>query len=144
MKKTKISLILLSVIFCFMILNGCAIYNSVTINDWNIVPQQATGSEIDLSLFSGSDIEFDFTIKNQSEARDLIVGNFNVILVKGINEESVSTVYFDNHRATLSFAENESRNIKLHALSSSTISENTKIVIKYDGKTVVEYDIIAR
>ena len=139
MKKAKISLILIGLIFCFAFFGGCAIYPSSIINDWNFAPQQASGTEIDLSLISGSELSFDFTIQNGSNARPLNASSFMVVFSKGESEENASIVYFDDYKSSLNFARYETKNIKLHAMSTSTISENSSITIKYDGRTIVTY-----
>ena len=138
MKKIKSTLIIALTVFC-LVMGGCAVYSSVKINDWNFAPQQASGTEIDLSLISGSELEFDFTVKNESEARDLLASTFDVIFKNEEGETHAISIYIDNHKSSLNFAEYESKNIKLHAITTSTVSENKSIIIKYDGITIVEY-----
>ena len=138
MKKIKSILFLALTVFCLM-MGGCAVYPSVKINDWNFTPQQASGTEIDLSLISGSELEFDFTVKNESEARELLASTFDVIFKNEEVETHAISIYIDNYKSSLNFAEYESKNIKLHAVSTSTVSESKSIIIKYDGTTIVEY-----
>ena len=141
MKKIKELSFMFIAVLCFAFFGGCAVYPSVTIDGWNFAPQQVSGTEIDLSLFSGSELKFDFTIKNQSEARTLRAENFDVIFKSGNNEQNAISVYFDNHEASIDFIQNESKNIKLCALATATVSESDKLIIEYDGRVVVEYKI---
>ena len=139
MKKFKSVLFLSVLVICLSFIGGCAIYPSVTINNWNFVPQQASGTEIDLSLIAGSELEFDFTVHNQDEARDLLASTFSVVFTKNQSETNALSIYFDNHQTSLSFASFESRNLKLHVISTATVSSSTKITINYDGSTIIEY-----
>ena len=139
MKKIKSTLFFALAIFCMALFGGCAIYPSVVINDWDFAPQQASGTEINLSLISGSEMEFNFTVKNYGEERNLLASAFDVLLSNGETSTSAISIYLDNHKSSLSFVKNESKNIKLHAVSTITISQSTSITIKYDGTAIVEY-----
>ena len=139
MKKINSMMFLSLALLCLAFVGGCAVYPSVVVNNWNFAPQQANGTELDLSLIAGSELEFNFTIKNEGEARDLLASTFDVIFTTESGESSALSIYFDNHQTRLSFVKYESKNIVLHAVSNTTVSESRRITITYDGQTLVQY-----
>ena len=141
MKKIKLYCVMAITLCLLTLLSGCLFFDPfVIVNDWRITPQQASGSEVNLSFVSGSEMEFAFTIKNLGEERTLKSNTFDVVCVVNGTEESSATVYFDSILQTsIDFSKNESKNITLHALTKSSFANSSKIIVKYDGTTIVEY-----
>ena len=141
MRKIKYLNIGIVAICLITLLAGCLFFDPfVLVNNWRITPQQATGTEVNLSFVTGSEMEFAFTIKNLGEERNLYASNFDVVCVISGSEESSTAIYFDSPLITsINFAEEESKNITLHALTKSSFANSSKILVKYDGTTICEY-----
>ena len=140
MKKLKLFVAFAVALCCFSMLAGCLFFDGfVLVNNWRLTPQQATGTEVNLAFVSGSEMEFAFTVKNLGEARQLNANNFDVVCVVNNTEQNSISVYFDSHQASISFEQNQSKNITLHALTSSSFSNSSKVIIRYDGTIICEY-----
>ena len=136
MKKFKTLLFIPMAILCLLAYAGCILLGTVEINQWSFKPQQASGTEV---IF-GSTMEFDFTIENYGDDRALSAGTFKIAYVQNGNEYNAEAVYLDNLMQTsVNFHHNESRNVKIYVITSNSFSNSEKIVIKYDGQTIIEY-----
>lgn len=140
MKKLKSIITFVFVMFAIVMLSGC-IFEGVNVNKWNFVPEQASGTELDLTFVSGSEMSFAFTVKNNSEERNLLSTTFSVVCKVGDQEKNIETLCFDSFATSITFEKNQSQNITLHAISTTSLSSCSKITIKYDGTTICEYTI---
>ena len=139
MKKIKYLTFALITVLCLSMLAGCKILNISFINDWVFVPQQVTGSELNLSLISASSMEYTFNIKNNGEDRDLKANTFSIIYtIDGTNYQPTS-ITFDDYSTSISFLNKQSKDVTLKAISAISFTNNSKIVIKYDGTIICEY-----
>ena len=141
MKNIKTLLIFIFAIsFCF-ILGACSLFNNTLfIDNWKFKPAQASGQELDLSVFSANNLSFNFSVENRYDARTLNIETFLVSVI--VNEENINvdTKFLDEYGVTsVSFNKNETRNIVLIAISTINIEDASKVIIKYDGKTICEY-----
>ncbi len=140
MKKTKYLTLTLVALLCLSMLAGCKVFNISFINDWVFVPQQVTGSELNLSLISASSMEYTFNIKNNGEERELKSSAFTIVYtIDGTNYQPVVT--FNDYSTSISFENKQSQDITLKAISTATFTNNSKIAIKYDGTLICEYTV---
>ena len=138
MKKAKFLTLVLIAVLCLSMFAGCKILNISFINDWVFVPQQVTGSELNLSLISASSMEYTFNVKNNGDERELKSSAFTVnYKIDGSDYQPVIT--FDDYSTSISFLSKESKDVTIKAISTATFTNNSKIVIKYDGTVICEY-----
>ena len=138
MKKFRILYFIPLALLCLLTYAGCLFLGTVEINKWSFKPQQASGTEIAL----GSSMTFHFTVVNYGEERELKASTFNVSCVIDNNEYNAEAIYLDNLKSHVDFMQGESRNIELHVATTSSFSSSSKILIKYDGRTIVEYWLV--
>ena len=135
MKKFKALLFLPLAVLCLMVYSGCLLLGTVEVNKWSFKPQQASGTEIAL----GSSMTFHFSVTNYGDERELRASTFNVVCVIDENEYNAEAIYLDSLKSSVNFLKGESRSVELHVVTTSSFSSSSKILIKYDGKTLVEY-----
>lgn len=140
MKKLKLFTTIAVALCCLAMVSGCLFFDPfVLVNNWRITPQQATGTEVNLSFVSGSEMQFSFTVKNLGEERNLNASNFDIVCVVDGTEHSSASVYFDSLQTSINFTTNQSQNVTLHALTSASFSNSSKVLVRYDGTTICEY-----
>ena len=135
MRKLKALLFVPLAVLCLFVYAGCFLLGTVEVNNWSFKPQQASGAEIAL----GTSMTFHFSVVNYDNERELKASAFKVSCVIDNSEYDAEAIYLDNLRSSVSFAQNESRNVELHIVTTSLFSSSSKIVIKYDGQPIVEY-----
>ena len=141
MKNLKLFSFVLVAVLSAVLFAGC-VFGTVTIDNWQFKPEQASGSSLDLTLINSSAMTFDFTITNKGNDRELLAESFKVIIKNGEQEVEADAVTFENLKTKIEFKANTSANIKLNAVATkSNLSENSKILIKYSGSLICEYKV---
>ena len=138
MKKFKVLYFVPLALLCLLTFAGCLFFGTVEVNKWSFKPQQASGAEIAL----GTSMTFHFSVVNYDNERELKASAFKVSCVIDNSEYDAEAIYLDNLRSSVNFAQNESRNVELHVVTTSSFSSSSKILIKYDGRTIVEYWLV--